>query len=699
MSNATRRWMSASALLVLVLCCMCTALAQQPSVLTSQGFIHNTGVVKIYGDASLSQDTILARVEYLRNRATDTQMIAHTTYFDVHFEGSSKKLLRDIARPLVSANLFSSADTGTVFDMLPTTRIEVHGTMRHEGLINPGLRYGLVRINGTTTQDISGKGLIPIGEVDNAQGISITRGGGLRFGERLDLQNGRVDNTTSDNVRMLRSAWIWRDDGGSIAITPQVDERVNLRYYGTSPQLGGPELVSTTTELRVLQQDNLTGMTMPWDAWVNDSLILRGHIFTEEADSLRHILYYTPANPPLYIAGIEEVNGTLVRTNVAVGQRVIMNNRHTSLRFATDVARGPVARVSLRVKPLTIPQPIPIGVDKVKRYFQFEAQDVSGLKVADSTFITEFGYAWRAQRRDSAEGAVEETPGPLVLKMDSLSLERFVVDKYALDGVSALPTQSDSLWRFSIASSIQSSGDFAIGLSTYATVWVLRARLFLEGAMRSFPERVSTVMSTDLVANSMLPTTPPAMYPYTLDPTRSTISVAVMPDSVVDWIVVEFRTGTSAASAVHYQTGLVTATGTIVDPSSFLPLPIRGITPGPYHIVFRHRNHLAVMTEDVQLISATSQGSFIDLARGVGVLGGASAMKVLGLISGQRLFGLVAGDVTQDGAIARDDQNQIWDNISHEFYTTFDADLDGVLSTRDWNLSWNNRGRSSAVPR
>jgi len=206
-------------------------------------------------------------------------------------------------------------------------------------------------------------------------------------------------------------------------------------------------------------------------------------------------------------------------------------------------------------------------------------------------------------------------------------------------------------------------------------------------------------MSTDLVANNILPSTPPAAYPYTLDPARSTITVTVMPDSIVDWILIEFRTGTSAASAVHYQTGLVTSSGTIVDPSSMLPLPVRGITPGQYHIVFRHRNHLAVMTEDPQLITSASQGSLLDLARGSGVFGGASAMKVLGLISGQRLFGLVAGDATQDGDIVRDDQSAIWNNISHEFYTTFDADLDGIVSTRDWNLSWNNRGRNSAVPR
>ncbi|MBK7034034.1 MAG: hypothetical protein IPH49_12405 [Ignavibacteria bacterium] len=60
-------------IVVVVFACS-LAVAQQPSVLMSDGVIHNSGTVKIYGDAKISQDTIKGVVEYLRNNA-DTQIV------------------------------------------------------------------------------------------------------------------------------------------------------------------------------------------------------------------------------------------------------------------------------------------------------------------------------------------------------------------------------------------------------------------------------------------------------------------------------------------------------------------------------------------------------------------------------------------------------------------------------------------------
>ena len=90
------------------------AVAQQPSVLISDGVIHNSGTVKIYGDARISQDTIKSVVEYLRDH-TDTQIVAHTTYEEVRFSGRSRKMMIDPVRPVVSNKLFWSADTTVVF--------------------------------------------------------------------------------------------------------------------------------------------------------------------------------------------------------------------------------------------------------------------------------------------------------------------------------------------------------------------------------------------------------------------------------------------------------------------------------------------------------------------------------------------------------------------------------------------------------
>ena len=71
MRKATYTYVRTIIVSALLYCNMGYVFAQQPSLLNSQGVIHNTGVVKIYGDAALSQDTILGRVEYLRNRGAD----------------------------------------------------------------------------------------------------------------------------------------------------------------------------------------------------------------------------------------------------------------------------------------------------------------------------------------------------------------------------------------------------------------------------------------------------------------------------------------------------------------------------------------------------------------------------------------------------------------------------------------------------
>lgn len=691
------------AVLAMLLAGGVTAYAQQPSLLTSQGKIHNVGTIKVYGDAALKQDSIGGMVQYLRNHAADTQLVAHTTYDSVYFEGQSRKILKDVTRPLVAASLFSSADTLTVFDMVAATHIEAHGRLMHEGLINPGRRDGTVMVNGAARQEISGEGLVPVLEVDNAQGVDVTRGGGLRIVERLDLQDGQVLNTASDNLAMQRDAWIWRSDKGSIAQAPGTDQRLNLRYYGLALTRGGAEMLRTATVLQKLHQDNPGGVELPWDVTINDSLVLRGHIFTEldTPTAVSSALRYTSATlDPVFVGLWPEINGRMVRTSLVPGRRMVMNSTHNFIRFERDADMGSVRMASVRVKPSTVPLPTSQGVDKVRRFYQMDFQDATGITVPDSTYVLEFGYAWRSDSLPSVENAgVIETIPALVIKIDSLALERFIVDKYATDGISTLPTQSDDIWRYSSAHGIRSSGDFAIGLSSFATVWVMRARVYLEGAMRSYADNLAPVMATDLRQRNLVPTTPPNEYPYTLDPLRSAIVVPTLPDSIVDWMIVEFRTSISSSSAVHYQTALLTRNGYVVDPVTFLPLPIRSIRPGDYYIVFRHRNHLAVMTQDAETVAPSNVNRALDFTTGLDLFGGAASMKLLGVADGRRWFGMVAGNVDHDDDVRRIDHNLIWDNRDIEGFSLFDTDLDGIISTKDWNVSWNNRGRSSAVPR
>jgi hypothetical protein len=686
-------------LAVIVLCSAIGIQAQTSrSLLQSDGTIHNTGTIIVRGNAFIKQDSIGGRVEYVRDNPLDSQRVEQMTYVDVHFQGRSVKRLLEPSQNTIAWSLFSSLDTSTIFDLTPQARIEARGTVTHSGLVNPGRRVGTILLNGTADQTISGVGFVPVLELNNPTQAVMTRGGGMRVGERLDLQRGIMQTSVNDNLRMQRNSWIWRSDVGSIAAIPDADTALNVRYYGTARTNGGPELPQDPVVLQQLRQENPGGVVLPWNVAVNDSLILGGSIFTEPSDASRFVLTYTPGFDPRYTSLRPEIDGTFFRTTITPGEFVFMNNGQTAFRFASVADMGGVRAIRLRSKPTTIPEPVPVGADKVRRYMQLSMRDSSDRQAADGTFNAEFGYAWRSDYVEGSEDVTSiETISALVNKVDSLVLLRFDGAEYVPEGVSQMPVRSNPIWRFSVSSGVTRNGDFAIGLSSSVPSYILNARLLLEGAVRSKGDRFAAVMATDLRRRDLIPLTPPREYPFTLDPLSSAIVASAIPDSVVDWIVVELRSNVGGGTS-FYRTVLLTQSGYLVDPLNLSPVVITDVTPGDYFLVFRHRNHLAVMTDQRERIERTNR-KFLDFTTGTGVFGGANALKLLGIENGRRVFGLVAGDVTADGDVLRPDQALIWNQRDLESYSLYDTDLDGIISTDDWNMSWNNRGRSSAVPR
>lgn len=692
----------AAIIMSVVLLGLANVMAQtQRSLLQSDGVIHNTGRIVIRGDAYLAQDSIGSLVQYVRNNPADSQRVEHMTYVDLHFEGRSLKSMRTPNQSVIATNVFSSADAQTVFDLDQLARIEARGTVTHNGIINPGLRYGTFELNGLAPQNVSGSGSFVVLEQNNPTQSTITGSTTPRITERLDLRQGLLDNSAASNVLMMDDAWIWRNDNASIGAVPQTQARMHLRYYGTAPTTSGPEFLQDPTTLRKLYQDNIGGLTMTWDATVNDSMILRGHILTEPDSLTQHALTYTPGFDPIYVGTWPEVDGTMIRTNVVVGQAILMNAEHTFMRFNDTASRGNVRAVRLRTKRSTVPLPIPEGIDKVRRFYQLTMLDANMQAVPDSTWATEFGYAWRRQPAPDIEtNAVIEIIPLLQADEDSLILLRFDGGSYVREGNSVLPTRlatGTGLWRHSTALTVSTNGDFAIGLASTAPTFVLRVRVLLEGAMRGRGDNIASTMGTDLRQRDLVPSTPPQIYPYTLDPLSGAILVPIMPDTIVDWMIVELRSE-ATGGRTYYQTVLLSQNGYLVDPLTTMPVAIANVQAGEYHVVLRHRNHLAIMTEQKHRVSPGQRDKIFDFTLGTDIFGGASAMKLLGTENGRRLFGMVAGQTSGDDDVLRIDQNLVWDNRDLEGYSIFDTDMDGIISTKDWNLSWNNRERSSAVP-
>lgn len=679
------------------------SLFSQASLMRSDGMIYNTGTIRVRGDAVIAQDTMGGTFRYERNNA-DSQLVAHLTYTNLHFEGVSVKKMLDASEPVIADSLFWSVDTNVVIDLIPASYIRANRTVRHEGFVNPGQRQGRFVLMGTENQDVSGKGMVPILELNNIAGASMTRNAAFRIYERLDLQVGQLTNSAADNIDMQRSAWIWRDDSGSIVNEPRWDTRVNLRYYGDSLMLGGGEMVRNQTAIGHLVQDDIAGVMLPWDIYVNDSLILRGHIFTEESPTAQHELLYTNTIDPWYDGLWPEIIGTMVRTNIPSDRSLLMNNAHTTVYFAA-ADRGAVQHWALRSMPQTTPLPLTDITFKVNRYLQMEARLADGSIVPDSTFSLTFGYAWRNRELGPNEtpASAIETISQLRGQEQDLVLMRYDGTSYEEYGLSRMPTQTavalPEVWRYSTTQFVRANGDYAIGLAT-GPVWVLNTKVFLEGPLRTYGENFTPVMATDLALRGLIPNTAPNIYPYSLDPDRLLDTATVIGDSIVDWVTVEFRTSPSASEPPKLiETLLLTKDGQMLDPQTLRPRIIAGIPAGLYNIAVRHRNHLAAITEDKILVNRGNIGYVVDFTTGVGIFGGAPSQKLIGTdATGRRWFGLIAGEANFGSEIDRTDYNLVWDNRNLETYTVFDTDLNGIVTTRDINVTWNNRGRLTLVP-
>jgi hypothetical protein len=88
----------------------------------------------------------------------------------------------------------------------------------------------------------------------------------------------------------------------------------------------------------------------------------------------------------------------------------------------------------------------------------------------------------------------------------------------------------------------------------------------------------------------------------------------------------------------------------------------------------------------------------VDFTMGNDIFGGASSMVAAASQAGRIVWAMPVGDVDQTLSVDRDDWGRWPLPDVDEGYLQLDTSMDGVVSTSDHNLIWNNRGRTSAVP-
>lgn len=231
-------------------------------------------------------------------------------------------------------------------------------------------------------------------------------------------------------------------------------------------------------------------------------------------------------------------------------------------------------------------------------------------------------------------------------------------------------------------SSTSSSGEVKVPIS-------INTRVFLQGSF------YSNSMTTYLNTQGVIPLHQPYnTVPWNYAGTESVSSgFFTNHPNIVDWILVELRSGTSVNTLVDRKAGFITSSGEVVgiDGNSLLYL----MQPkNNYYIVIYHRNHLSIMSSvNTQLDYISTLYNYTD-----------SQTKAYGNNSmidlGNGFFGMIAGDANGNGQVQNNDSESIWKlEYGQAGYNNGDFNLNGQVQNNDRETYWrSNFGKGSQVP-
>ena len=659
--------------------------------------IQNNGtiIIRTTGEVVGLPDTIGGKVEFISDRVGMSQIVPNVTYNKLTISGRTRKFVDSMLNvPAVLFNPLRTLDSFVVDSStyVITNHVEIQAKAK---VINNTHISGEkdVRLNGdTSSQTIEGKGKFSLLNIDNNDGVDVVNNGGFAVTRRLTLTRGELRNNQANNFYMSDSSLIVRYVGGILSYAPVFDKRVSVKYLGDGAIIAGPEIPVDSTVLKDMYVYNSNGLYLSNDVYVNDTLSLSTNINTEVTVQ-KHILTLTSDINPEFVSINAEIDGRFRRTSIGrYGDTLRFNNYYTYALFTEPNSLDSVSEMTFRVKPQELPPFLKPGEIKVYRFIQIAARD-RNMKAINQGLNMTLGFGWR----HSPDTLRDETK-TLHPKFDKLILQRWTGSEW-FDIKSSIPNIDNSNgWAYSSAfnftDQISATGDFAIGLPGGSKLQ-LAARVFLEG-----PYRCGS-MTTDLRDQGMISTTPPNIYPYSLDPYRQFIHVTQVPDSVVDWLLLEFRKTATSEERI-YKTAFLRFDGRIVDLDGVSPLAFNpfDIKTGDYYVVVRHRNHLAIITDKTVAMYPESLVDYtLDLTKPSEVVGGTNSIKEIGYdMYGSKLYGMLAGfDYNNNYMIDDEDLDAFLLSRGKRGYEYYDIDMNGIVNTKDLNLPWNNRGEKSGV--
>lgn len=210
----------------------------------------------------------------------------------------------------------------------------------------------------------------------------------------------------------------------------------------------------------------------------------------------------------------------------------------------------------------------------------------------------------------------------------------------------------------------------------------LAAKLFLQG-----PYSVAgDTMSTALCNSNFIPKSSP----YAED--RRTVDA--VPAAVTDWLLLQLRSSATGA-VVAARSVLLRKDGRVVDDDGITEEVIIPSLEGEkeYYVVARHRNHLGVMSAEVQALNRTTATDY-DFTTGADkYYGGDGKQLEVGC------YGLYCGDANGNSWVNATDYSFVFGKIGFNGYSGSDVNLNGWVNATDYNYIYGNIGINSQIPK
>lgn len=227
------------------------------------------------------------------------------------------------------------------------------------------------------------------------------------------------------------------------------------------------------------------------------------------------------------------------------------------------------------------------------------------------------------------------------------------------------------------------------GMMTIVTYISVNLKLFLQGPY----DTATDLMNDYLGENTLLPLS----QPYSSSPWNyaGTESVASLPDSTVDWLLLELRDSADGPT-VASRAAFLKADGRVVDTNDSKTIRFISVPEDTFFIIVRQRNHLGIMSATRQVLSSNSP--LYDFSTAQAQAYGTNPLRMMEA----GVFAMAAGDGNSDGGVDALDKNDIWrvENGGTWTYTTFgDFNIDGGIDALDVNLQWRpNNGSATQIP-